>query len=610
MALNFYALSLFITATISGSLALYVWLRRAATGGTLFALMLAAVTLWALAYGLELASTELATMRFWVVVQYLGIGATPVLWLLFTIHYSGWRDRLPPRRAALLFVVPAISVALNATNEHLHYFHYSVVELDSDGPFPLLATKPGPWYWFHVGYAYSCILGGMLILAHLWRHTPQLYRRQVTLLLLGACLPLAANIAYMAGLRPLEQLDLSPLAFTVTGLLVTIGIFRYSLFELTPIARHALFESLRDPVLVVDARGRLADLNRAAQLAFGGRLRPGLTTASALALWPDLAMLCAGSGEGHAEIRLAAGAAELYDGIGTPLSDRRGHPLGRIVVLRDIGERRRIEAERLALERQVQHTQKLESLGVLAGGIAHDYSNLLMAILGNLDLARFDMEPGHPAQEPLGDAERAARRAADLTRQLLVYAGKSTMVTRPLDLSRLVEEIAQLLQLSVGRLIDFDLRLDHELPLLEGDPAQLQQIVLNLTTNASEAIGRRAGTIALTTGVRACDAAELSQSRLEPRPAPGMFVALAVSDSGGGMDPATSARLFEPFFTTKQMGRGLGMAAVLGIVRMHGGAITVASEPGRGTTVTVLFPVEGQPGAESAPPPECAALQP
>lgn len=607
MIVNPYALSLLASAVISGAVALYVWLRRRTSGGTLFALTMAAVTIWSFGYGLELASTELAAMRRWVVFEYVGITTAPVLWLLFSLRFSGLGDRLAPWHFAALFVVPIVTLLLNATNERLHTLYYADVRLDASGPFPLLALTPGPWYWVFTGYAYLCVLGGALVLAYLWLHTPSLYRGQATVLVLGACLPLLVNVAYLLGLRPLRHVDISPLAFTATGLLVTFGIFRYSLFDLNPIARNLLFEDLRDLVLVLDSRGRLVDLNAAARRALDGNLRatPGATAANLLSRWPALATLCASPGEAHAEIQLDPAGEEVYDGIVTPLRDRRGLSAGRLVVLRDVSERRHAEAERREMERQVQHIQKLESLGVLAGGIAHDFNNLLMAILGNLDLARFDLPHDHPARESLSDAERAARRAAALTRQLLTYAAKGQASVSAINLSRLVEEITQLLQVSVGRLISFDLRLTPDLPAFDGDPAQLQQIVLNLITNASEAIDGRAGTITLATGVLHADEAHLSRSRLRQKPRPGLFVYLTVADTGIGMDAATQERLFEPFFTTRQHGRGLGMSAVLGIVQRHGGAILVASEPLAGTQVSVLFPIDGQPDA----PPEATTTQ-
>ncbi|HSV74048.1 MAG TPA: GAF domain-containing protein [Chthonomonadales bacterium] len=256
----------------------------------------------------------------------------------------------------------------------------------------------------------------------------------------------------------------------------------------------------------------------------------------------------------------------------------------------DITERKRVETERLELERQVLHAQKLESLGVLAGGIAHDFNNLLMAIIGNLDLAISVGAMDAPARAHVSEAEAAARRAADLTRQMLAYSGRGRFVVEPTDLSRLVSEMASLLRTSIPRRVRLDMQLGAGLPCVQGDPAQMQQVVLNLITNAAEAIDGEDGAIVLRTEAREVDAAQLERSRIKERREPGRYVCLEVCDNGCGMDDVTQQKLFDPFFTTKETGRGLGMAAVLGIVRDHGGALILDTTPGAGARFTVLLP--------------------
>ena len=255
----------------------------------------------------------------------------------------------------------------------------------------------------------------------------------------------------------------------------------------------------------------------------------------------------------------------------------------------DITERRRAQEERLDLERRFLHAQKLESLGVLAGGIAHDFNNLLMAILGNLDLAAEDLR-GSPARHSVVEAWRAARRAADLTHQMLAYSGRGRFVLERIDLGTFVNENVHMLKAALSKTITLEVSGPSLLPPIRADRGQLQQVVMNLITNASEAVGQQPGRVSITTGVQTCSANDLAASRLEEKPPPGPFVYLEVADTGCGMDAATRERLFEPFFTTKFTGRGLGMAALLGILRGHGGAVFVDSEPQRGTRVRVLFP--------------------
>jgi PAS domain S-box-containing protein len=286
-----------------------------------------------------------------------------------------------------------------------------------------------------------------------------------------------------------------------------------------------------------------------------------------------------------------------------PILDGEGDVVGFRGVDRDITERKRAEEERLELERRLLHGQKLESMGILAGGIAHDFNNLLMAILGNLDMALMNLSPISPVRESIVQAMQATRRATDLTREMLAYSGKGRFVVVHLNLSELARQNAELFRAAISRKVTFNLSLIPDQTLMEADPGQIQQVIMNLITNASEAIGEEPGVITLTTGVEECGEERLSGSRLEEKPPAGRFAYLEVSDTGSGMDGETQQRLFDPFFTTKFTGRGLGMSAVLGIVRGHRGAIFVKSAAGKGTAIRVLFPViEREDAAPSVTP--------
>jgi signal transduction histidine kinase/CheY-like chemotaxis protein/ligand-binding sensor protein len=247
------------------------------------------------------------------------------------------------------------------------------------------------------------------------------------------------------------------------------------------------------------------------------------------------------------------------------------------------------EEERLKLEQQIQHAQKLESLGVLAGGIAHDFNNLLTAILGNLSLALDTLSPASPARTELQEAEKATRRAADLAKQMLAYSGKGRFQVQRLDLREVIEEMSHMLQVSISKKAVLRYHFAASLPAIEADATQVRQIIMNLVINASEAIGDRSGVIAVSTGALDCDQSYLEGTWChEPLPE-GFYVYLEVADTGCGIPRTRLDRIFEPFYTTKFTGRGLGLAAVLGIVRSHKGAIKVYSEEGKGTTFKVLF---------------------
>jgi len=265
-------------------------------------------------------------------------------------------------------------------------------------------------------------------------------------------------------------------------------------------------------------------------------------------------------------------------------------------------DHRRAEEARLLLERQMQHAQKLESLGVLAGGIAHDFNNLLMVILGNAEMALSSLEPASPVRASVQAIETATYRAASLVKQLLAYAGQSLVALEQVDARALVSEMRSLLrELIPGRIV-FSCDLEPDLPTFAADPGQVRQVLTSLITNAAEAIAGIQGAIVLSVGAMYCEreylesCSEIVRAGSDPL-AEGRYVYFEVVDNGCGMDSQTLARVFDPFFSTKFTGRGLGMSAVLGIVRAHNGAIRIDSTPGTGTTFRLLFPVE-QPDRE------------
>ena len=276
------------------------------------------------------------------------------------------------------------------------------------------------------------------------------------------------------------------------------------------------------------------------------------------------------------------------------LSDGRRYSSG---VFRDITQRK-------YLDEQLRQTQKLESLGVLAGGVAHDFNNLLVSIMGNATLALEILPKENPASSKLQDLVQAAKQAAHLTRQLLAYAGKGRFLVQPIDLSAFVTEVTHLLQISIPKNVELRLQLANGLPTIEADIGQMQQLIMNLVINGAEAIPEdRAGTVLVTTAAHEVGEDYFPSTTASNEIMPGTYVILEVADTGSGMTEDTKARIFDPFFTTKFTGRGLGLAAVLGIVGGHKGALQVESTPGRGSTFKVLFPaVEAQ--AEKAAPSE------
>jgi PAS domain S-box-containing protein len=360
----------------------------------------------------------------------------------------------------------------------------------------------------------------------------------------------------------------------------------------------AIIESSDDAIISKTLGGIILTWNPGAERTYGYSAEETIGRSMTLLLPPDrpdeeaeiLARIARGERVAHFETSRRTKAGELIDVSLTisPIRDASGAIVGASHVARDVSERKK-------LDEQLRHTQKLESLGVLAGGVAHDFNNLLVGILGNTSLALEVLSSDNPARNLIRDAMNASERASHLTRQLLAYAGKGRFLVEPVDLSILVQEISNLIQASIPKNVQLRLELQPGMPLIQADASQLQQIVMNLVINGAEAIGtEESGTVMVSTRVESVDAQHLAETIAGPQVTPGTYLSLEVRDTGCGMDEATLARIFDPFFTTKFTGRGLGLAATLGIIRGHKGALKVESRPGEGTTFQVLLPLAAE----------------
>jgi PAS domain S-box-containing protein len=342
---------------------------------------------------------------------------------------------------------------------------------------------------------------------------------------------------------------------------------------------RAIVESSDDAIVSANLDGAITSWNRAAGQIFGYTAEEAIGKPISMLTPAELAREEAESiasikRGGHVKpsetIRQRKDGSRIQVALTvSPIHNEDRSLTGASYIARDITERKEFE-------RRLTQTQKLESLGVLAGGLAHDFNNLLTGIMGNASLA-LQMRPNEAVQERIAEVVRASERAALLVSQMLAYAGKGAFAVERLDFSEQVREIVPLIRPSLSRAVELDLRLTSGLPPIEGDRAQMQQLTMNLIINAAEAIGESSGKVTIITA--------LSVSGGRRR------ILFEVADDGCGMDDATKERIFEPFFTTKFKGRGLGLPAALGIVRARNGEISVESAPGRGSVFRVLFPV-------------------
>lgn len=697
------------------------WRRRSMPGGLQGALTTAAAGIWALFYAFELGAPGLDGKVIWAKIQYVGIVLLPVAWLLFALSYTGVARKLRRPWLVLLSIIPVTTVLLAGSNE-LHGLIWSEVALNDSSSFLDLALEHGPWFWVIWGYSHGLIaLGSALLIWGVWRY-PGLFRIQTSLVILAAVAPWVGNLLYVAHVLPVAGLDLTPFAFTFSGLVLTLNMSRFRLFSvqpaLLPTARDQLLMEMPDAVVVVDAHGRVATANPAASLMLGLQASSFVGKPASEALGGRIASL-AGSSAAEVEKRFEITVGEevpqrSYDVVASPIArrhSRNGAGMGRLLVFRDISERKlaeealqqseerfrslssmategvmihdggvildanrafaelagyrsvdelvgkggveavpftagsreRVRANmhaesdetyevelvrpdgsirwaetsgravtyrgrqaRLVLmrdvtgrklgeealrrsEEQLCQSQKMESVGRLAGGIAHDFNNIAGVIRGHVELAMKQLDPDEPVYADLLEIREAAERSAGITQQLLGFARKQVVAPRRLDVNTSVEAMLNMLRRLLGDQVELTWIPGSGAGMVEMDPSQLDQILMNLCVNARDAT-EVAGVMTIETA-----AAYLDESFCAAHEGctPGDYVRLRVRDTGCGMEPETLEHLFEPFFTTKKTGKGtgMGMATVYGIVKQNGGYIAVTSRPGQGTTVDVFLPM-------------------
>lgn len=359
-----YMWLLLASATVAAGLLIYAWRHRTLPGATPFAAICLTAAAWAASNALEMAGADLPTKLFWANVQYLVYAALPLAWLALVLEYTGRGAWLTPRRLALLAAEPAITVALAWTNE-LHGLIRQNVYLDMTGSFPVIGKTYGPWFWVHVIYSYLlfavCIY---LSVMALWR-APRLYRRQMLAILVGFLLPLTWNVLYSLGLSPVPRHDLAPAVLGFSGIVVGFGLFRFRLFDIGPIARDTIIDSMGDGMVVLDVQDRIVDLNPAAEKLLGvaasqavGRLAEEL-----FRLWPGLVELCRNPAVTHIELPVnTTGELCYYDIHISPLTGRHDQPMGQVIIWRDITAHKQAEAQLLQQQRVLAGLEERERL--------------------------------------------------------------------------------------------------------------------------------------------------------------------------------------------------------------------------------------------------------
>jgi signal transduction histidine kinase len=584
---------------VSATLAVWIGARVGRTGGVAtraFLCLCVAVAWWCAAGAGHAIAASVPAKLLWAKLQYPGIASAAPWWLLFTAEYAGVplfarRASAPvPIAVRLLWVIPVITVALAATNEW-HHAVWSSVVINTEGR---AVYSYGPWFWVSAAYSYVLLAAGsFLIVRRAWRF-PAPLRKQFTTVLFAAIVPWAANVLFLSGSVP-PGLDVTPLAFAVSSLLFAWGLFRTALFDLVPVARDLVIDSLSDAMVVIDGARRILDMNAAAADLAGRKAtiaanEAGWVGRDVATVFPLLTDVPLQTTALVATSKLLGSGDDpvWFDVRVLPVQWRGQASIAWVVLLRDVTEQRRASAEHNALEQRVQEQDRRESVSILAAGVAHEFNNLLTGIVGNADLLAMQVPASSNMGTSVGEILLSAQRAADLVSKMLAYAGEGHASIARVDLETLMRDSIDLLQTSsAGR---FEVAYDGRRAVIDGDPSQIRQVAANLISNAADAVSE-GGRLTIRTGVETLAASDLAQMRFGQDVPPGEYAFLDVRDDGVGMDEMTMRRLFKPFFTTKPIGHGLGLAAVQGIVLGHRGTMKVESRLGEGSRFCVWFPL-------------------
>ena len=576
--MNVFSLALFVVGFSAGALFLFSLSRRPAPGARLLAGIMWATALWSFGYALELASVDQTAILFWVRIEYLGIAAIQVLWIPFVLQYVGRERWLTRSRAPLFLVIPVCTVLLNYTNSWHHLYYASVHVLEADG-LTILALRGGPWYWVNAAYGYFVLLTGSVLLIRHVIYSPTLYRQQVWALVVAALAPMIGNVLYLLGLTPVAYLDLTPFAFVVTGLAISWGFYHLRLFDVTPIARDSLIETLRDGMLVLDAQGRIIDFNPAARdyLALD-KSAVGQPVHTIRTAWPGLAEFCQAKQQVRGEIVVEHSAPAYLEVIHSPLYNHSNRFVGSLLALHDITEHKEVEAAERA--RQIAEAASRAKSQFLAT-MSHEVRTPMQGVIGLIEMLL--ETPLAPEQTEIGETVRTSAETVlailnDILDISKIEANKFVLHQENFDLRALLDTVYRMFVLQAQeKTIHLVHEVEPEVPLLlHGDSMRLRQILVNLIGNA----------IKFTDGGEVVVHVALEETSQDDP----VTLHFAIRDTGIGIPAARLPHLFQVFVQgdssthRKYGGSGLGLAICKQLAERMGGRVGVESVEGQGST--------------------------
>ena len=548
-----------------------------------------AVAEWTLAYILWLMGVDLTAKLIWAKVEYVGIVSVPVAWLAFAVQYTGRQKWLTYRRLILLAVIPVVTLLLTWTNE-FHGLVWAQYNLRPEGSMMLWERTYGAWFWVHAAYSYTLLLAGASLLIRAAFSSYHLYRRQAIVILIAVLVPTVGNAVYVFQVGSVTLIDFTPLAFAVSGFVIALGILRYKLMDIVPVARDVVIEGMNDGLMVLDAYGRVVDMNPAAQLIIGQVPSEvmGRPLAELLPNWPELAELRQTKDVVRLEIVLSRDGRDLHCDVRiSPLYDRRGSVTGETVVLRDITDRKDMERQLEKVyqrERDLRQDLETEIKNRLefTRALVHELRTPITPIMVCSEVLTTELreEPGLSLSKSI---HRGVIHLDERIGELLDVArgevGMLQLVPEQGDISKLLSEIVEDMETmasSQEKTLVSDLQ--SSLPPVWFDSARVRQVVMNLLDNAFK-FTPEGGKITLS-------------ANEEPA-----ALLVEVRDTGRGLSDEDKQKLFKPYqrlggFRTHASGLGLGLALSKMLVELHGGEMRVESQEGKGSTFGFTLPLD------------------